>query len=182
MVLLVAFGLLPMLHASLLAAGLMLITRCTRGASARRQVDWSVLVTIAAAFGVGRALEVSGLAQGAADTLTLLAGTNVTASLALLYLATALFSALVTNNAAAVLMFPVALGMAASLGADPLPFAITIAMAASASFATPIGYQTNLMVYGPGGYRFTDFLRIGLPLTLLTGALTVLLVPQVWHP
>jgi di/tricarboxylate transporter len=72
--------------------------------------------------------------------------------------------------------------MAAALGANLLPFAITIAMAASASFATPIGYQTNLMVYGPGGYRFGDFLRIGVPLTLLTWALTILVVPLVWQP
>ncbi len=124
-----------------------------------------MLVTIAAAFGVGQALASSGLAQIAAEAMTVLAGSNVTLNLALPYLATALFSAVITNNAAAVLMFPVALGMAQNLGADLLPFAITIAMAASASFATPIGYQTNLMVYGPGGYRFTDFLRIGVPLT-----------------
>ena len=182
MVAVVSLGWLPLLHASLLAAGLMLITRCTRGPTARRNVDWTVLVTIAAAFGVGRALEASGLAQSAADGLMLLAGSSVTANLALLYLATALFSAVLTNNAAAVLMFPVALGMAAALGANLLPFAVTIAMAASASFATPIGYQTNLMVYGPGGYRFGDFLRIGVPLTLLIWALTVLVVPLVWQP
>ena len=165
MVVTVAIGWLSMLNAALLAAGLMLFTRCLRGANAGRSVDWGVLVTIAAAFGVGQALASSGLAQIAAEAMTVLAGSNVTLNLALPYLATALFSAVITNNAAAVLMFPVALGMAQNLGADLLPFAITIAMAASASFATPIGYQTNLMVYGPGGYRFTDFLRIGVPLT-----------------
>ena len=165
MVVTVAIGWLSMLNAALLAAGLMLFTRCLRGENARRSVDWGVLVTIAAAFGVGQALASSGLAQIAAEAMTVLAGSNVTLNLALLYLETALFSAVITNNAAAVLMFPVALGMAQNLGADLLPFAITIAMAASASFATPIGYQTNLMVYGPGGYRFTDFLRIGVPLT-----------------
>ena len=98
----------------------------------------------------------------------------------LVFVTTAVLTAVATNNVAAVLMFPIALATAQSMQVSALPFAITIMVAASASFATPIGYQTNLMVYGPGGYRFNDYLRLGLPLTLLTGVLTVLIVPLAW--
>lgn len=95
-------------------------------------------------------------------------------------LATSLFTNLITNNAAAALMFPIALAASARLGVSVLPFAIVIMKAASASFATPIGYQTNLMVMGPGGYAFSDYLRMGVPLTILSGVLTVLIAPLVW--
>ncbi|WP_309544622.1 SLC13 family permease [Alkalilimnicola ehrlichii] len=100
--------------------------------------------------------------------------------LAATYLITAILTALVTNNAAAVLMFPIVMAATESLGINYMPFIITIMMAASASFATPIGYQTNLMVYGPGGYRFSDYIRFGLPLNVLTGATAVALTPFVW--
>ena len=93
---------------------------------------------------------------------------------------TSLFTCFVTNNAAAVLVFPIAQATAAGLGVSLWPFVVTIMMGASASFATPIGYQTNLMVYGPGGYRFADYMRLGIPLVLLLGALTLLIVPRVW--
>jgi di/tricarboxylate transporter len=95
-------------------------------------------------------------------------------------LITNLLTELITNNAAAVLVFPIALKAAQALGVDFTPFAITLMIAASASFATPIGYQVNLMVYGPGGYRYADFLRVGLPLNLLAGVLTVALAPVIW--
>ena len=180
MVLVVALGVLPMLEASLLAAGAMIVTGCTRWDEGRTSIDVSVLVVIAAALGIGHAIDASGLAGYLVGGLAQVAGSSPVASLAMLYVATALFSAIVTNNAAAALMFPVALGMSRELGVDILPFAIAIAMAASASFATPIGYQTNLMVYGPGGYRFKDFLVIGVPLTLLTGLLAVVIIPIVW--
>ena len=96
------------------------------------------------------------------------------------YVMTALFTEIVTNNAAAAIMFPFAVAIAQGLGVDPRPFAMTIAFAASASFVTPLGYQTNLMVYGPGGYSLRDFVRIGLPLTLLLVATATLLVPIAW--
>ena len=102
-------------------------------------------------------------------------------ALALVFAATALFSALATNNAAAVIMFPIALSTSAGLGVSFLPFAVTIMVAASASFATPIGYQTNLMVYGAGGYRFKDYVYFGAPLTVLVGIVTVAITPLVWH-
>jgi di/tricarboxylate transporter len=180
MVLTVTLGWLSMLKAAMLAAGLMIVTRCTTGAVARRAVDWQVLVVIAASFGIGTALHTTGAAHTIATSIIGSAGDTPWMMLGMIYLITALFSAVVTNNAAAVLMFPIALASANQLAVDVLPFAITIMVAASASFATPIGYQTNLMVYGPGGYRFTDYLRIGLPLTLLVGITTVIIVPMVW--
>ena len=181
MVLSVAVGLLDMLTASLAAAGLMIATRCCTGAVARRSVDWQVLIVIGAAFGIGQALEVTGAAQATANGLLQVAGNNPWFNLLVIYVVTAVFTALITNNAAAVLVFPVALTLAQDLQVDFRPFAIAVALAASASFATPMGYQTNLMVFGPGGYRFSDYLRIGVPLTLLTALIAVLIIPLVWR-
>ncbi len=180
MVLLAASGLLSMLQAAMLAAGLMIVTRCTRGRIARRAVDWQVLVVIGASFGIGTALQTTGAAQTIAASLIALTGATPIYALASIYLVTAVFSAVITNNVAAVVMFPVALAAANTLQVSFTPFAITIMMAASASFATPIGYQTNLMVYGVGGYRFNDYLRMGVPLTMLVGLVTVLLAPLWW--
>ncbi len=180
MVTVVAFGWLSMLEAAILAAGLMLVTRCVTGSAARRSVDWQVLIVIAASFGLGQALEVTGAAESIARSLVQLAGGNALLSLAVIYGITTLFTEMITNNGAAVLMFPIALATATNLGVDITPFAIAIMMAASASFATPIGYQTNLMVYGPGGYRFTDYLKVGVPLNLLMGAVTLLVAPLIW--
>ena len=180
MVVVVAVGWLPMVTAALLAAASMVLTRSVPPSSARRAIDWPVLIVIGSALGIGQAMASTGLAASVAGALRDLAGSDPHVNLLVLYVVTALFTSLITNNAAAVLMFPVAQGMAASLGAPVLPFAITIMMAASASFATPVGYQTNLMVMGPGGYRFSDYLRIGLPITVLTGAVAVLVIPWVW--
>ncbi len=180
MVVLAASGLLSMLEAAMLAAGLMLLLRCTSASAARRSVDWQVLLVIAASFGMGAALQQTGAANAVAGGLVALAGDNPWAALALVFVATSLFTNLITNNAAAALMFPIALAAAARLDVSVLPFAIVIMKAASASFATPVGYQTNLMVMGPGGYRFIDYFRLGLPLTVLTGAVTVLIAPLIW--
>ena len=165
----------------MLAAGLMILTRCTTGREARRSVDWQILIVIAESFGLGSALQITGAAESIAVSLVELAGGDKGISLSLMFAVTALLSAVATNNAAAVIMFPIALTTANNLGVSVMPFVITLMVAASASFATPIGYQTNLMVYGVGGYRFSDYLRIGIPLTVLVGMTTVLLVPQVWN-
>ncbi len=180
MVLLATLNVLSMLQAAMLAAGMMLLLRCTSASSARKSVDWQVLLVIAASFGMGAALEKTGAANAVAGGLLALAGDNPWATLALVFVATSLFTNLITNNAAAVLMFPIALAAATRLDVSVLPFAIAIMKAASASFATPIGYQTNLMVLGPGGYHFSDYLRLGLPLTLLSGVVTVLIAPLIW--
>jgi len=180
MVLSAALGLLSMLEAALVAAGLMLVTRCTTGSVARASVDWSVLVVIGAALGLGEAMQQSGAAGALADSWLGLAGGGPWVALAAVYVMTNLFTEFITNNAAAVLVFPIAQATAEGLGVSFWPFVFVIMIAASASFATPIGYQTNLMVYGPGGYRFTDYARVGLPLNLLVGVISVLLAPFVW--
>ncbi|MBN1296976.1 SLC13 family permease [bacterium] len=180
MVLAASLGWLSMLHASLLAAALMLITGTCSAAAARRSIEWDVLLTIAAALGLGLALEKTGVASALAISLLNLAGGHPWIALAILYTVTGLFTAIITNNATAALVFPVAMNTAERLEVNPMPFIVCIMLAASASFATPIGYQTNLMVYGPGGYRFSDYMRIGLPLTLVVGATCVFLAPLVW--
>ncbi len=181
MVALAASGMLSMLEAALVAAGLMIVSGCTSGQEARQAPDWQVLVVIATSFGIGAALQKSGAAGVLADGIIGLAGGNPWTTLVLVFTATALLTAVATNNVAAVLAFPIALSAAHHMNVDVMPFAITIMVAASASFATPIGYQTNLMVYNAGGYRFVDFVRIGVPLTLLVGLVTIGLVPLIWE-
>lgn len=180
MVVVASFEWLSMLKAALLAAGLMLITRCCSGRMVRKNVDWQVLLVIAASFGLGAALEKTGAAREVAGTLINLAGGSPWLTLVAVYGATMLFTELITNNAAAVLVFPIALAASQHLGVDFRPFAIAIAIAASAGFATPLGYQTHLMVYGPGGYRYFDYMRIGVPLNLLIWVVAALLIPVFW--
>lgn len=180
MVLVVALGWLSMLEAAMVAAGGMIMTGCVSGTQARRSIDWQVLLTIAASFGFGHALLKTGAASLVAHNLIGLAAGDPWRTLAVVYLATSLFSSFITNNAAVVLLFPIALAVAQDLQVNPMPFLITIMVGASACFATPIGYQTNLMVYSAGGYRFVDFVRIGLPLTVLIGVVSVILIPMIW--
>ncbi len=171
---------LPMLTAGVLAAGLMIGTRCIDWVVARRAVDLQVVLVIAATLGIGSALEVTGAAQTIAEGLIRLGGSDPWTTLVIVYGVTMVFTELITNNAAAALVFPIALATAQQLHVDFRPFAIAITMAASASFATPIGYQTNLMVLGPGGYRFIDYFRIGIPLNLLMWLMATLVIPRVW--
>ena len=180
MVLAVAFGWLSMLKAAFLAAGLMVATRCIRAADARRSVVWQILLVIAASIALGGSLESTGAASVIAQQIIGLAVGSPMATLAAIFIVTTLFSAVISNLAAAVIVFPIALAASQQLDVSMLPFAVTLMMAASASFATPIGYQTNLMVYGPGDYRFSDFFKIGIPLTIIVGVSTVLIAPIVW--
>ncbi len=173
-------GILDMLTAALLGAGLMLASGCVSGEMARKSVDTQVLIVIACSFALGKALQVTGAAGVLTEYLLALPGHRPWLVLLMTYVITSVLTSVITNNAAAVVMFPIVVAMAESLGVSPVPFIITIMMAASASFATPIGYQTNLMVMGPGGYRFADFLKIGMPLNALLAGVTVLVVPQVW--
>ncbi|MBU0641514.1 MAG: SLC13 family permease [Planctomycetes bacterium] len=180
MVAVAALGWLSMLVAAMLAAGLMIMTRCCSASAARRNVDWSVLVVIAAALGIGRALEETGTARVIAETLLEIGGDNPWIALAVVYGITTLFTEIITNNAAVALVFPITIATADKLAVNPMPFIVAIMIAASASFATPLGYQTNLMVYGPGGYRFSDYLKIGIPLNVLMWITTVSLAPLIW--
>jgi di/tricarboxylate transporter len=172
---------ISVLNAALVAAALMGITRCISAEQARRSVEWPTLVAIGAALGIGRAVETTGLAAFSASKLiALVEGFGPTAVLAGVYLLTLVFTEIVTNNAAAALAFPVAHAAANSLHADFMPFAIIVAIAASAGFATPLGYQTHLMVYGAGGYRFSDYVRIGVPLDLVVMAVAVTITPWIF--
>ncbi|VAW84078.1 Sulfate permease, Trk-type, partial [hydrothermal vent metagenome] len=176
----VTLGWLTMFKAAFLAAGVMILTRCISSSSARRSVDWQVLIVIAASIGIGAALAKSGAASAIAHQLVATAGAEPMLALILIYLMTVLCTELITNNAAAVLMFPIALMTSQQLDVSMMPFIISIMFAASCSFATPIGYQTNLMVYGPGGYHFADYLRFGLPITLILAVVALTIIPIVW--
>ncbi len=165
---LAATSLMPILEAALLGVLVVLATRILTPGEARRAIDLDVVLLIAAGFGVAAALIESGLAGEIADGLvTTLGGLGGGGVLLAIILATIVLTEAVSNTAAAVLVFPIAAQAAVSTGLDLTAIAVAIAVAASASFLTPIGYQTNVMVYGPGGYRYTDYTRLGLPLTLL---------------
>lgn len=162
-----AFGVLPILQSALLGAGALVVTRVLSYSEARDAIDLDVVVMIAAAFGLGAAIEGSGLANSLANGFTdVFAGLGDTGLLLGIVLVTLVLTEVVTNNAAAVVVLPVALSIAEPAGLDLRIVAIVVALAASASFLTPIGYQTNTMVYGPGGYRFSDYARAGWPVTV----------------
>ena len=180
MVILAATSLLSMLEASMLAAGAMILFRCTQAEEARRSIDWQVLIVIGASIALGTALEKTGVTLSIAQHFVGAVGQSPHTALVMLFVLVAGFSAIISNVAAAVLLFPVAAAISTELDVDMIPMAVTLMIAASASFSTPIGYQTNLMVYGPGEYRFVDFLKMGVPLTILVGITTVLLVPIIW--
>jgi di/tricarboxylate transporter len=180
MVVAVTAGWSAMLPAAMIAAAGMLLLRCTTANVARKSIDWQVLITIAATLALGGALEKTGAAAEIAHSLTVIGSGDPWLALVAIYVVTVVFTELITNNAAAALMFPIAVATAKILGVDLMPFVVAILFAASASFATPIGYQTNLMVYGPGGYRFTDYFRAGIPLTFAVGLITCGLIPYFW--
>jgi di/tricarboxylate transporter len=180
MVTLAASGVYPMLVAAALAALLMVALRCCSLGEARRSVDWSVLVVIGASLGIGAAMEKTGAGRLIAETMIGTVGHDPWFALAGVYVVTAMLTSLVTNSAAVALTFPIAQATAQGLGVEFLPFVIAIMMGGSASFATPIGYQTNLMVYGPGNYTFGDFLRVGGLVNLIAGLCTVLITPLVF--
>lgn len=178
LVALISFSILPIMVAAMLAAGLMVLTRCCTGPQARRGVDFQILVVIGAAFGIAAAMSKTGLAETIGHTIVTAGGSlGPWALLASIYFMTVVFTACMTNNAAAVLMFPIAVAVAGEQGMNPLPFVVGVAIAASCEFSTPIGYQTNLMVMGPGGYKWLDYTKFGGPLTILCGVMCVLLAP-----
>jgi di/tricarboxylate transporter len=171
-------GVISMLNAALIAVGAMMVTGCLTVSQAEKSLDLPILITIGASFALGTALEITGVAAVLAQNIVALSGGRPWLLLVLTYVAVTLLTETITNNAAAVIMVPLALAITAQAGLDPEPFMLAIMIAASASFATPLGYQTNLMVYGPGGYRFSDFLRAGIPMNIVVGitALSVLLL------
>jgi di/tricarboxylate transporter len=178
---LVGTGALDILAASFLAAFAVVGLRVLTPSEARDAVDLDVVVLIAASFGLGQAIQASGLADNLASTLIEPFGRFGDRGLLLgVLLATIVVTEMISNNAAAVLVFPVAVSTALAAGLDPRPFAIAVALGASSSFITPIGYQTNMMVYGIGGYRFTDFARLGFPLVILMIIVAMIFIPMAW--
>ena len=177
---LASLGVLSVMNAAMLGAALVLLTGCCSVEAAKRGLDTQVLLTIGASFGLGAALESSGAAGIIAEHALALAAGDPLLLLIGVYLLVALLTELVTNNAAAVITFPLVMAGAESLGVNPMPFVVAVMFAASASFLTPIGYQTNLMVHGPGGYRLADFLRLGGGLNLITAAVALTLIPVIW--
>jgi|SRR5690554_193578 len=173
-------GVISMLNAALIGAGLMIITGCCSVSQAEKSLDLTVIITIAASFALGAALQKTGVAEFLASNIIDLSGDTPWLMLILTYVAVSLLTETITNNAAAVLMLPIVLEMTEKAGLNNEPFVFAIMMAASASFATPLGYQTNLMVYGPGGYRFSDFLKVGVPMNLFIGMVTLLVLIIGW--
>ena len=180
MVVLSALEIIPILQAAWLAAGVMLVTRCLNAGLARRSIDFTVLTVVGASFALGESMDKTGAAQWIAEGL--MSGGHLTPLMALVmvYVMTSLFTEVITNNAAAVLMFPICSAVSEQMGVNFMPFAIAIMFAASASFMTPIGYQTNLMVYGPGGYRVMDYLKIGIPMNILAGCVSIPAILWFW--
>lgn len=174
------FGFISMLNAALIGAGLMILTGCCSVGQAERSLDLTVIITIAASFALGAALQKTGVAGFLAHGVIDFSQGIPWLMLILVYLAVSLLTEVITNNAAAVLMLPIVLDMTEKAQLNAEPFVFAIMMAASASFATPLGYQTNLMVYGPGGYRFSDFLKVGVPMNLFVGAVTIVVLLLGW--
>ena len=172
-------GWLPIVAASILGGIALVVTRCVGNEQAYKAVDWRVIVLLAGVLPLGIAMQKSGLAQSIADlAVGSVGGLGPLAVLAVIYLLTAVLTEFMSNNAAAVMITPIAWSTAISLGLDPTPFIVAVLFAASTSFSTPVGYQTNMMVYNAGNYRFADFLRMGLPLNLMFWMLAVWLIPQ----
>lgn len=174
------FGVISMLNAAMVGAVLMILTGSCSVNQAERSLDLTVILTIAASFALGTALQATGVATYLSSGIVSLSQNQPWLMLLLTYMAVSILTELITNNAAAVLMLPIVLGLAQQAGLPYEPFVFAVMMAASASFATPLGYQTNLMVYGPGGYHFRDFLKVGLPMNVFIGVVTVATILLIW--
>ncbi len=176
-----ALGVAPLFALALGGVVALLITRAIDADEAFGFVDGRLLVLIFSMLGIGAALQSSGAVALIANAVApYLQGLPAPVLIWSIFLLTSVLTEMVSNNAVAVVVTPIAIGIAASLGMDPRPFVVAVMVAASASFATPIGYQTNTLVYGPGGYRFTDFMKVGIPLNLSLGLLSSLLIPLFW--
>ncbi|GAB5467883.1 MAG: SLC13 family permease [Rhodospirillales bacterium] len=176
-----ALGIMPIAGLAVMGAAIVLATRCIEAEEAFSAVDWRILTLIFAMLALGTALDKTGLVTALiAWASPLLADAPPIVALACVYLLSAVLTELVTNNAVAVIMTPIAIALAVSLGSPPEPFVIAVMFAASVSFLTPIGYQTNTLVYSAGGYRFTDFIKFGAPMAILSACVALTLIPLIW--
>jgi len=176
-----SLNLMPIMPLALFGALAVVLTGCISIKEAYRSLDASVLVLIASTIALGTAMSRTGTAQLYADfVVSLAAPWGPVAVIGVLFLLTSFLTEFISNNATAVLLTPVAIAVGVSLGYQPMPFVIAVLFGASACYATPIGYQTNLIVYGPGGYRYLDFLKLGLPLNALVWIVTMFMIPMFW--
>jgi di/tricarboxylate transporter len=174
-------GVMPIMSAALVGAIATMLLGCVDPREAYESIDWSILFIIFGMLGLGKAMETTGAAALIADNAAVaLTPFGPLAVLAMIYLLASVLTEMVTNNAVAILMTPIAISIAEGMNVDPRAFVFAIIFGASASFMTPIGYQTNTYVFGAGGYRFTDFIRVGLPLNLILWGVAVLVIPLVW--
>ncbi len=174
-------GLMPIVISSLIGCVAMVLSRCLEPEEAYEAVDWRIIVLLAGVLTLGIALQQSGAAEILADnTIGRMAGLDPVLVLAVVYLLALVMSELMSNAAAAVLLVPIAVSAAIGMGISPTPFLVAVTFAASTSFSTPVGYQTNTMVYGIGGYRFTDFMKVGIPLNLLFWVIGIVMIPMIW--
>lgn len=179
--LLAALGVMPIEGLAIIAAATVVGTGCLDVEDAYKAIDWRILAIIFGMLAISIAMDKVGLVSSVvAQVMTLSPWLGPLFMLSFIYLLTSILTEIVSNNAVAVLLTPIAIGVAHQLGADPRPFVVAVMFAASASFATPIGYQTNTFVYSVGGYRFSDFLRIGLPMNLIMWLAATLVVPLIW--
>src|SRR5690606_11180055 len=178
---LAALGIMPIEGLAIIAAAVVVATGCLDVEDAYKAIDWKILALIFGMLAISIAMNKVGLVDsivGQVMTLSPLLGPLF--MLSFIYLLTSILTEIISNNAVGVLLTPIAIGVAYQLGADPRPFVVAVMLAASASFATPIGYQTNTFVYSAGGYRFMDFVRIGLPLNMIMWAAATLVIPLIW--
>jgi di/tricarboxylate transporter len=176
-----ALDVAPIMELAMVAVAVILLTRCIDADEAFSYVDGRLLAMIFAMLVVGEGLDASGAVALIVDAVApLMQDLPPIAALAAVYFLGLAMTELLSNNAVAVIFTPIAIQLAHTLGLDPRPFAVAVMFSASVAFATPIGYQTHMMVYGPGGYKFSDFLRLGIPLDILTGIVAVLVIPLVW--
>jgi len=180
MVILAATGITSMLNAALLAAIAMLLTGCLTIDRLWQSVDWQTIVVLGAAVGLESAITGTGLARETASLFAAIGGRSPMIALTAVYVGTVILTNIISNVAAAVLMFSVAVSLSTSLGVSFFPFAMVLMTGASHAFMNPAGFQTNLMVQQPGGYVFSDFAKVGIPLTLIVGLVVLLLAPLVY--
>jgi di/tricarboxylate transporter len=181
MVVTASLGLADIMTCALTAAFLMIITGCLQMRDAYRALQGDVLLLIAGTIALGAAMQKTGASQLYAETfLSFFTGFTPIIILGAIILLTSICTQLLSNNATAVLLLPIAVSTAIGIGVDPKPFIIGVCFGASACFATPMGYQTNLMVYGPGGYRFTDYMKLGIPLNIFVVVASTLCIPLIW--
>ncbi|MCP4817655.1 MAG: SLC13 family permease, partial [Shimia sp.] len=180
-VVLAGLGVAPIFLLAILAVAVVLLTRCIDADEAFSFVDGRLLALIFSMLAIGAALQASGAVSLVVDALAPFVGQLPPFLMVwAIYLLTSVLTELVSNNAVAVVVTPIAVGLASAIGIDPRPLVVAVMVAASASFATPIGYQTNMLVFGPGGYKFTDFMKVGIPLNLSVGLLASAVIPLIW--